>query len=151
MRWRQRTHSQHVCVDVRGIQQTGDWLNKDKESDDHQEQAIDESGEYFNTTVPGEGGGGEQNLKKTASCLFQNVIFWFQQQQILSCCLEALPIGEDPGSFPTGHEGSEQAQDQSRAVEQHVEPVWDQSQAVGPNTIKQLHEGESLKHAEQRT
>lgn len=49
---RQRTHSQHVCVYVRGIQQTGDWLHKDKESDDHQEQAIDESREYFNTTVP---------------------------------------------------------------------------------------------------
>lgn len=48
----QFTHSQHVCVYIRRIQQTGDWLNKDKESDDHQEQAIDEARKYFNTTIP---------------------------------------------------------------------------------------------------
>lgn len=45
------------------------------------------------------------------------------EQLILYKCWEALPIGEDPGSFPAGHKGSKQAQDQSRAVEQHVEAV----------------------------
>lgn len=58
---------------------------------------------------------------------------------------ETAPIGEDPGGFPAGHEGSEQAQDQSGAVKQHVETVRDESQTVGPNAIKQLHEGEGLK------
>lgn len=46
------THSQHVCVYIGRIHQTGDWLDKNKESDDHQEQAIDESGEDFNTAIP---------------------------------------------------------------------------------------------------
>lgn len=50
--WNPFTHSQHVCVYVGRIQQTGDRLHKDKESDDHQEQAVDESGKNFNTTVP---------------------------------------------------------------------------------------------------
>lgn len=56
----------------------------------------------------------------------------------------ALPVGEDPGGLPAGHEGSEQAQHQSRAVEQHVETVRDQPQAVGPHAVEQLHEGEGL-------
>lgn len=50
--WNPFTHRQHVCVYVGRIQQTGDRLHKDKESDDHQEQAVDESGKNFNTTVP---------------------------------------------------------------------------------------------------
>ena len=55
-----------------------------------------------------------------------------------------LPVGEDPGSFPASHERSEQAEHQSGAVEQHVEAVRDQPETVGPNAVKQLHEGERL-------
>lgn len=46
------THCQHVCVYIGRIHQTGDRLDKNKESDDHQKQAVDESGEDFNTTIP---------------------------------------------------------------------------------------------------
>lgn len=56
-----------------------------------------------------------------------------------------LPVGEDPGGLPAGHEGGEQAQNQSGAVEQHVEAVRDQAQAVGPNAVEQLHEREGLR------
>lgn len=58
---------------------------------------------------------------------------------------ETPPVGEDPSGFPASHEGGEQTQDQSGAVEQHVEAVRDEPQAVGPDAIKQLHEGEGLK------
>lgn len=57
-----------------------------------------------------------------------------------------LPVGEDPGGFPAGHQGGKQAQDQSRAVKQHVEAIRDQSQAVRPNTVKKLDKGERLEH-----
>lgn len=53
IKWQEQfTHSQHVCVDIRRIQHAGDRLHKNKESYHHQEQAIDEPGEYFNAPVP---------------------------------------------------------------------------------------------------
>lgn len=100
------THSQHVCVYIRRIHQTGDWLNKDKESDDHQEQAIDESRKYFNTAIPAK----KQNKNNSVNTQLHSSFKLLQQQYILTCW-QTLPVGEDPGSFPAGHEGSKQAQD----------------------------------------
>lgn len=91
------THSQHVCVYIGRIHQTGDWLDKNKESNDHQEQAIDESGEDFNTTIPATNKGAV--LEHPAWSYFSK------------CCCCSLPVGEDPGCFPAGHESSKQAQD----------------------------------------
>lgn len=64
----QFTHSQHVCVYIGRIQHTGDRLHKHKESDDHQEQAIDETRKYFNTTVPAKSKSPYSNLQLNFQC-----------------------------------------------------------------------------------
>lgn len=64
----QFTHSQHVCVYIRRIQHTCDRLNKDKESDDHQEQAIDESREYFHTTITAKNKSPVLNIQLNFTC-----------------------------------------------------------------------------------
>lgn len=135
------THSQHVCVYVRRIQQACDRLHKDEERDDHQEQAVDEAGKYFNAAEPAK----QQNPQFIENPAGGDVLSLHDESRWI------LPVGEDPGGFPAGHESSEQAEDQSRAVEQHVEAVGDEAQAVGPDAIKQLHEGESLKRCRATT
>ena len=60
--------------------------------------------------------------------------------------LPPLPVGEDPGGLPAGHESSEEAEHERGAVEQHVEAVGDQTQAVGPDAVEQLHKRKGLEH-----
>lgn len=103
----QFTHSQHVCVYIRRIQHTGDWLNKDKESDDHQEQAIDESRKYFNTTIPAK----NTIFKHPAEFDILQITAVSQTKGFFTCSRGTLPIGEDPGGFPASHEGGKQAED----------------------------------------
>ena len=57
-----------------------------------------------------------------------------------------LPERECLGSFPAAHEGGAQAEHQRCAVEQHVEPVRDQPQTVGPDAVQQFHCCEHLKN-----
>lgn len=47
-----RHRCQHVCVDVGRVYQSCAGLNKHKESDDHEKQAVDEPGEDFNSAIP---------------------------------------------------------------------------------------------------
>lgn len=55
-------HSQHVGVYVGRIQQTGDRLHEDEEGDDHQEQAVDETGQDLHSPVPT--GGRQQSFSR---------------------------------------------------------------------------------------
>ncbi len=50
---------------------------------------------------------------------------------------------------PTGNERGHQARDQRRAVEEHVERVGHQAQAVGPDAVGQLHKGKRQVDAEE--
>lgn len=52
---RRVTHGQHVRVDVGRVHQPRHRLHKDEESDDHEEEAVDESREDFHTAVPASG------------------------------------------------------------------------------------------------
>lgn len=58
---------------------------------------------------------------------------------------QVAPIRVYPCRFPSGHEGSEESEYQSWAVKQHVEAIRDQTKAVGPHSIEQLHKCEGLK------
>lgn len=62
-----------------------------------------------------------------------------------SALIAYLPIGENPGCFPSTHQGSKEAHDQSWAVKEHVESIWDQAQTIGQHAIEQLHKGKKLK------
>ena len=55
-----------------------------------------------------------------------------------------LPVRIDPCGFPASHQSGEQPQDQRRAIKKHVEPVRDQTQAVGPDPVEQFHKCECL-------
>ena len=55
-----------------------------------------------------------------------------------------LPVGEGPCGLHARDNGRVQAHEQRGAVEQHVEAVGHQAQAVGPHPVHQLNTGEHL-------
>lgn len=50
-----------------------------------------------------------------------------------------LPIREFFVDLPSCHNGRNEASQECRAVEEHVEGVRDEPQAIGPHAIEQLH------------
>ena len=49
-----------------------------------------------------------------------------------------VPKGVDARWLPLAHEGCVQSHEECCAVKQHVEPVGDETEAVGPNSVQQL-------------
>ena len=56
-----------------------------------------------------------------------------------------VPEREGLGRTPPGQDGGVQAHDEGRAVEQHVEAVRDQAQAVGPDAVGEFDKREDWK------
>ena len=57
-----------------------------------------------------------------------------------------LPVRKGTCRLPSTHDGGVETDDQRRAVEQHVETIGDETEAVSPRSVQQLHKRKTLQH-----